>query len=56
MDNTVSLNFNQEQLNTIMAGLQELPFKHAAPVVDAIVKQVQEAQRPKTVKAEVVED
>lgn len=56
MDNTVKITLNQEQLNVVLAGLQELQFKHAAPVFDLIVKQVQEANQPRSVKAEVVED
>jgi hypothetical protein len=39
---TYTLTLTQEQLNVIAAGLQEMPFKHAAPLVAEINKQISE--------------
>lgn len=51
--NSVKIDFTEEQLNVVLAALQELPYKHAAPVFDSIVKQVQKQVQPvQEVKAE----
>jgi hypothetical protein len=48
---TYTLTLSQEQLNVIAAGLSELPFKHAAPVVAEINKQVSGQMKPQAVEA-----
>jgi hypothetical protein len=44
MKKTFTLELTQDHLNVIAAGLQELPFKYASPLVAEINKQVS-AQR-----------
>jgi len=46
-----TLELTQEQLQVIAAALQELPFKHAAPLVAEINKQVSGQNKPQAVEA-----
>lgn len=43
---TFTLTFTEAQLAVINAGLQELPMKHAAPVVMDINRQIAAQQEP----------
>jgi hypothetical protein len=47
---TYTLTLTQEQLQVVAAGLSELPFKHSAPVVAEINKQVSEQRKPTAVE------
>lgn len=40
-EQTVSVTLTINQLNAVMAGLDELPHKFSRPVIDAISQQVQ---------------
>ena len=42
----VKLEVSAQEYNVIMAGLSELPHKHSAAVIAALVKQVQEQVNP----------
>ena len=42
---TVTLVFDRSQLAVINAGLQELAFKHAAPLINDINRQIAEQRR-----------
>jgi hypothetical protein len=44
---TYTITLTQEQWAVIGAALAEMPFKHAAPVVAELNKQVAEQQKPK---------
>lgn len=48
---TYTLALTQEQLSVIAAGLQELPFKLAAPIVAEINKQISTQMQPQAVEA-----
>lgn len=39
--------FTIEESNTLLAGLQELPFKVAKPVIDKMISQYNEQIKPK---------
>lgn len=39
-----TIKLTTEQVNTVLAGLQELPYKFSAPVFEAIIRQVQPPQ------------
>jgi hypothetical protein len=43
MSSTVTITLSQEHLNVVAAALAELPFKHSAPVIDAIRQQLASA-------------
>jgi hypothetical protein len=47
-----NLKFNTDAVNTILAGLSELPFKVAANVIQAIHAQCQEQMNSKTEEAD----
>ena len=46
MEHTIKL--TAQQLQVISAGLCEMPYRMAAPVVDAINRQIQQDQRDST--------
>ena len=48
---TYTLTLTQEQINTIAAGLGELPFKASAPVIQELQKQIQAQTKPQAVPA-----
>jgi len=43
-----SINFTQEQLQIINAALGEIPFKHAAPLVQHINSEIQKCMASQT--------
>jgi hypothetical protein len=45
---TMKIELTQEHLNVIAAGLQELAYKHAAPVIAHIAKQIEAQKVPQT--------
>jgi hypothetical protein len=50
---TFNISLNEDQINTVAAGLNELPAKFANPVLQEITKQLQAQTAEKVVAEEV---